>query len=191
MFIPDEGINILDTALRWLQGSQFSIIVSSAMVPPRPDLPCLFPLGFHQISIVDLERVCVEFFPLSNSRQRIMYGLKQFVQRLVDANVLGELWADGSFPTEKIDPKDVDVLVRIDGDAVYNNGTNEQRDAIDWVIVNQKATLMCDSYVLMEYPSGHPLHDEGKWWYSYWHKQWGFSRDDDPKGIAVISLGAP
>jgi hypothetical protein len=120
-----------------------------------------------------------------------MDGLMQFVQRLVDAKIPGEIWVDGSFLTDKIDPKDVDVIVRIDGNAVYDNGTSEQRDAIDWVIANQKASLRCDSYVLMEYPAAHPLHEEGKWWYSYWHRQWGFSRDDDPKGIVVISLGDP
>jgi hypothetical protein len=156
-----------------------------------PDLPCLFPIGFHPLSMSDLDTVCVEYFPLSSTRRPIMRGLTQFLQRMVAAKVAGDMWANGSFLTEKIDPKDVDVIVRIDGDAVYDNGTPEQRDAIDWVNANQKATLKCDSYVLMEYPVGHPLYDEGRWWYSWWHRQWGFSREDDPKGIVVISLGAP
>ncbi len=120
-----------------------------------------------------------------------MAGLAQFVQRLVDAKVLGDLWVDGSFLTEKIDPIDVDVVVAVDGDAVYDRGSVEQRAALDWAIGNQKTTLKCDSYVLMEYPLGHRLYDEGRWNYSYWHRQWGFDRRDDPKGIVVISLGAP
>ena len=157
----------------------------------RIDFPCLFPVGFHRLSMVDLERICVLSFPLSNSRKAIMDGLVQFVQRMVDAKIPGDLWVDGSFLTEKIDPKDVDLVVVIDGDAVYDHGMLEQRDAIDWAIDNQKATLKCDSYVLMEYPVGHALHDEGKWNYSYWHRQWGFSRQDDQKGIVVISLGVP
>ncbi|MGH6847122.1 MAG: DUF6932 family protein [Methylocella sp.] len=155
-----------------------------------PDFPCLFPLGFHHLSMADLERVCVEFFPLSKTRRPIMDGLTEFMQRIVDAKVPGEMWANGSFLTEKIDPKDVDIIVRVNG-TIYDNGTAEQRGAIDWAIANQKTTLNCDSYVLMEYPATHPLHVEGKWWYSYWHKQWGFSREDDPKGIVVISLGIP
>jgi hypothetical protein len=120
-----------------------------------------------------------------------MGGLMVFVNRALDARVLGEVWANGSFLTEKIDPKDVDIIVRVDGDAVYDRGTREQREVIDWIIANQKVTLKCDSYVLMEYPVGHPLHIEGQWWYSYWHRQWGFSREDDPKGIIVVSLGFP
>jgi hypothetical protein len=91
--------------------------------------------------------------------------------------------------TEKINPKDVDVILKVDA-AVYNSGTQEQHDAIDWVIANQKPTLKCDSYALIQYPLGDALHAEGLWWYSYWHRQWGFSREDDPKGIIVLSLGA-
>jgi hypothetical protein len=157
------------------------------MPPTPPDYPSLFPLGFHHLSLSDVEQVCVDLFPLSTTRPEIMNGLRQFVKRMDDARIVGELWLDGSFLTEKIDPKDVDVLLRVDG-ALYNSGTTEQRQAIDWVIANQKATLKCDSYALMEYAVGDSLHTEGQWWYSYWHRQWGFSRETDPKGIVVISL---
>lgn len=154
----------------------------------QPDYPCLFPPGFHYLSISDIERVCVEFFALSKTRGPLMDGLNQFLRRLNDENVLGDIWANGSFLTEKIDPKDIDLVLRCDA-VLYNTGTAEHRAAIDWVIANQKPTLGCDSYVLFEYPPGHPLHAEGLWWYSWYHKCWGFSRDDDPKGIVVISLG--
>jgi hypothetical protein len=142
--------------------------------------------------MADIDRVCVEFFPLSSTRRPIMDGLEQFLQRLLAGNVTGEIWADGSFLTEKIDPKDVDVIVRCMR-SLYDFGTAEQRQAIDWVIANQKSTLKCDSYVLFEDAPGDPLYTEYQWWHSYWHKLWGFSREDDPKGIVVISLsgGSP
>jgi hypothetical protein len=160
-------------------------------MPPvaPPDLPSLLPLGFHHLTMGNVEQVCVDLFPLSTIRATIFGGLVTFVQTLEAANIPGELWIDGSYLTEKINPKDVDVLLRVDG-AVYNSGTQEQRDAIDWVIANQKLTLKCDSYAFFEYPPGHALHDEGRWWYSWWHRQWGFSREDDPKGIIVLSVGA-
>jgi hypothetical protein len=159
-------------------------------MPPvaPPDFPPLLSLGFHKLTMEAVEQVCVTPFPLSTSRPIIFNRFVTFVRRLEVAKVAGELWLDGSFLTEKINPKDVDVVLRVDG-SIYNAGTPEQREAIDWVIANQKLTLMCDSYVLFEYPPGDPLHDEGSWWYSYWHRQWGFSREDDPKGIAVLSLG--
>lgn len=157
-------------------------------VPP-PDFPCLYPVGFHPLTLQEVEKVCVTGFPLSSSRPGIFAGLKTFVERLEKDGVAGELWLDGSFLTEKIDPKDVDVILKVEG-AVYDGGTPEQREAIDWVIANQKLTLHCDSYVLFEYPEGHSLHDEFKWWYSWWHRQWGFSREDDPKGIVVVLVAA-
>jgi hypothetical protein len=102
----------------------------------------------------------------------------------------GEIWVDGSFLTEKIDPKDIDIAVRCDG-PLYNSNA-EYRDAVSWINENQKNELKCDSYVFFEYPAGDPLHEEGKWWYSYWWRQWGFSREGDPKGIVVIKLnGGP
>jgi hypothetical protein len=160
-------------------------------MPPvlPPDLPSMFPIGFHHLTMGDIEQACVDQFPLSTVRGIIFKGLATFVETLEIAKVPGELWLDGSFLTEKINPKDVDVVLRVEA-AIYNSGTPEQRDAIDWVIANQKLTLKCDSYAFFEYPSAHALHAEGLWWYSWWHKQWGFSREDDPKGIVVLSLAA-
>lgn len=159
--------------------------MSSPVYPP--DFSSLFPLGFHHVTLANVEQVCVDLFPLSTIRGTIFKGLVTFVATLETAKVAGEIWADGSFLTEKINPKDIDLVLRVDGE-LYNSGTVEQRQAIDWVIANQKLTLKCNSYVLFEYPVGHPLYDEGQWWYSWWHRQWGFSREDDPKGIVVLSL---
>jgi hypothetical protein len=139
--------------------------------------------------MANVEQVCVDQFSLSTTRPPICDGLDVFLTVLELSDVTGEVWVDGSFLTEKINPKDVDVVLRVDGE-FYNTGTADQRNAIDWAIDNQKLTLKCDSYVLFEYPPGHALHDEGRWWYSYWHKQWGFNREDDPKGIVVLALGA-
>lgn len=117
-----------------------------------------------------------------------MQGLQQFIGRLIASGLTAEIWLDGSFLSEKIDPADVDIVVRCDAISQYDSGTPEQRAAIDWVIANQKISLKCDSYPLFYYPPGHPLHTEGEWWYSYWHVKWGFSREEDPKGIAVIRI---
>lgn len=106
---------------------------------------------------------------------------------LVDAEIDGELWLDGSFLTEKIDPKDIDIVLRINAE-IYNSGDADTRAIIDWVIENQKLALHCDSYVLFQYDKNSPLHTEGQSLYSYWLSQWGISREGDPKGIAVLSL---
>jgi hypothetical protein len=115
-----------------------------------------------------------------------MDGLRQFVATIAPA-APAMLWIDGGFLTEKIDPKDVDVVMLCDGPR-YDAGPSSYQVAIDWVIANQKATLKCDSYALFEYPAAHVLHTEGAWWRAYWHVKWGFSREEDPKGIVVITL---
>jgi hypothetical protein len=135
----------------------------------------------------EIAEKCVVGFPLSSSRAGIMAGLRSFVRRLQDVGIKGDIWIDGSFLTEKIDPKDVDVVLVIQA-ADYDYGNDETRAAIDWVVANQKNSLRCDSYVLFEYPADSPLLVEGQWWYSYLHARWGFSYEGDPKGIAVVKL---
>ena len=115
--------------------------MSSPVYPP--DFSSLFPLGFHHVTLANVEQVCVDLFPLSTIRGTIFKGLVTFVATLETAKVAGEIWADGSFLTEKINPKDIDLVLRVDGE-LYNSGTVEQRQAIDWVIANQKLTLKCD-----------------------------------------------
>lgn len=116
-----------------------------------------------------------------------MAGLNTFFEKLEKLGFFGEVWVDGSFLTEKIDPDDADVLLRCDGPC-YDNGNEAYRAAVDWAAENQKKTLRCHSHVFFEYPDGHPLHVDGEWWRIWWHRQWGFSREDDPKGIVVILL---
>jgi hypothetical protein len=151
------------------------------------EFPPIFPLGFHRLRLADVENSCVTNFPLSTSRRHIMAGLRTLAERLINDAIEGELWINGSFTTKKIDPKDVDVVLHSPAQ-VYNNGSPEYRDTVDWINSNLKAALMCDSYVLFHYPANDPLYEEGKWWYSYWHVKWGFSRGEDPKGIVLIDL---
>ena len=76
----------------------------------------------------NVEQVCVDPFSLSSTRPIICKGLDVLVTVLELCDVVGELWVDGSFLTEKINPKDVDVVLRVDG-ALYNSGaaSNEMR----------------------------------------------------------------
>lgn len=70
----------------------------------------------------------------------------------------------------------------------YDNAQSEQWDAIDWINDNLKTSHHCDSYVFVEYPQGHILFSEGEDDRKYWLKQFGMSRKDVPKGMALIRL---
>jgi hypothetical protein len=151
--------------------------------------PPLLPVGCQHVTEAQLRTICVDNFPLSTTRATIMAGLESVIGRLSTNRVVGELWIDGSFLTQKINPNDSDVVLFVQS-VFCDKADSAQRDAINWMCTDLKSSLHCDSYVSIEYPPSHPLHWDGVYWKSYWMRQWGFSEDVDPilKGIAVISL---
>jgi len=134
-----------------------------------------------------LRAMCVDPFTLSTTRPLIMSGLEIVHTELVSATVQGELWVDGSFLTESINPQDVDLVLKADSN-FYDNGTLAQRSKIDWFNSNLRATHFCHSFLFLEYPNGHSLYWVGEWMRAYWIRQFGFSRMCVHKGISVISL---
>lgn len=116
-----------------------------------------------------------------------MNGLERIVGALNDAQVEGELWLDGSYFTEKIEPEDVDIVLRIRGE-FYDEATPDQQAVIDLVSANLKNSLLCDSYVFVEWEEPHPLHEDGRKLHDYWLRQWGQDRSGAPKGMAILTL---
>lgn len=151
-----------------------------------PEYPPLLPLGFHPKTAEELEDMCVTPFPLSSTRSNIMNGLRIVISRLAAARIAGELWINGSFLTEKIDPRDSDVVLAADNRYVDIGCTLLQGKTLDWISSNLKAKHLCDSYVFFNYPKGHAYEAVGEWMRAYWIKQFGFSRSEQPKGIAVF-----
>jgi hypothetical protein len=132
--------------------------------------------------------MCVTAFKDSKSRPAIMRGLEEVVGELSAGGVKADLWVDGSFLTQKIDPEDVDLVLRLPGD-FYDNGTKEQKLLIEWFVSGMlKSSHKCDAYVWFEYSEGHPLHEKGEARRAYWLKQYGYSRGMEQKGIAVLQL---
>jgi hypothetical protein len=130
--------------------------------------------------------MCVTAFPLSSTRGNIMRGLRIVIRRLIAARIVGELWINGSFLTEKIDPQDSDAVLAADSRIVDTGGTLLQVKTLDWLKSNLKAKHLCDSYIFFNFPKGHPYEAVGEWARAYWLKQFGFSRSDQPKGIVVF-----
>jgi hypothetical protein len=123
----------------------------------KPEFPPLLPLGLHPMSVAEIRGMCVGAFPLSNTRDEIMRGLETLVGALAGVQVPTEVWVDGSFLTQKVNPEDVDVVLCMQGEA-YDNGTQEQRNMVDVVRkVDLKPPLHCHSFVFFEYPESHPL----------------------------------
>lgn len=163
-----------------------SAVMSGAL---KPEFPPLLPVGLHPLTMVALGGLCVGRFPLSSTRLEIMSGLDAAIQKLVDAKMAGDLWIDGSFLTEKIDPEDVDLTLRLTCEFVEGCSVAQQ-EMIAWF--NQAEVLKqpyhCHSFAWVDFPHGHPLYWEGEWDRAFWIRQWGFSQRNVRKGIAVVEL---
>lgn len=116
-----------------------------------------------------------------------MIGLEKLVEELQNRGVKVEIWIDGSFATEKVDPEDMDIVLPVYHET-YDSGTKPQQEILETVSRNLKAKLKCDSYVFFEYPEGHSLHERGKRSREYWLRQFGTSRTGVPKGMAVVEV---
>jgi hypothetical protein len=156
--------------------------------PSSPEFPPLFGPGFYLMSAAELRAKCVGGFPLSTSRSGIMDGLEAVLGKLMQVGVPGELWVDGSFLTHKLDPNDIDLLLRLTN-AFVEGVTAEEQAAIEWFIDRERHdTHKCDCYLWVEYPQDHGLYWSSVWRGSYWVRQYGFSRGNDLEGIAVLQL---
>ena len=119
-----------------------------------------------------------------------MRGLDEVVRKLNGCHGLrGNLWLDGSFLTEKIDPEDVDYLLCVASDLYENDPA--VRAAVDWASAEDRHfSHYCDAYKWIEYTSGHPLFKNAVRERADWTQWYGTSRGGVPKGIVVISLPA-
>jgi hypothetical protein len=114
-----------------------------------------------------------------------MRSLEAMCLAISGALLPAEVWVNGSFLTHKIEPDDVDVVLVIN--VLSAGGTTDQQNIIRRIEGKDfQFPVRCDSYVCKQYPEGHTLRSTGEFMRAYWMKQFGFSRGDRIKGIAVI-----
>lgn len=146
--------------------------------------PLLAP-GLHIFSLADLRHLCVDPFPHSATRPSIMTGLESVVARVSSTGICADIWVNGSFLTQKENPNDSDIVLKVDA-TLIDNGTNEQKATLNWVGSNLKNDHLCDSYIMPIFPDGDLQHVLNGYHIAYWLRQFGFSRGVAYKGIAVV-----
>jgi hypothetical protein len=97
----------------------------------KPEFPALLPPGFHQFDIASLRRLCVLRFPDSITRPRIMENLSNIIDTINRTGIRGEVWIDGSFLTDKLNPDDVDLIFSI-ASAVFVSLSPDNRRFYHW-----------------------------------------------------------
>ncbi|MCS1410953.1 MAG: hypothetical protein M2R45_04148 [Verrucomicrobia subdivision 3 bacterium] len=151
----------------------------------KQEFPNLLAPGFHPMPLNRVRELCVSAFPSSKRRPLIMDGLERVTAEIVRHDIVSKIWIDGSFLTEKIEPDDVDVVVEIEL-TFRQQATQKQKDVINWILSDLKPSHYCHSFLLEVYPSGHPKAHLNKQNRDDWMHVFGFSRQGQPKGIAVV-----
>lgn len=119
----------------------------------------------------------------------MMSKLEEIIAMLEGTGMQGNLWVDGSFVTDKLDPRDVDVLLHVEDGRGFDARNKVHVDAVSWIASNLKHSHFCDSYVSAVPPPSHPLHSYLSHRLQYWQRQFGFSRGNIAKGIVVVPIG--
>jgi len=155
----------------------------------KPDFPGLLPEGLHPMTLAGIRKLCVDRFPASDSRNPLMESLEDILHRLDQSGIPADIWIDGSFITQKINPNDVDLVVLIPG-RVYNGGSPEVREVIHWVGGDEiSETHKIDSYVVPFFPDGDPMRPLTDAGVKHWLNLFGSGRDPQfKKGIPVLKV---
>lgn len=154
------------------------------------DYPSLLPFGVNHLNLQNLRQLCVTAFPLSPTRSKIMDGFEYVFREIEQASLEAEIILNGSFLTKVIDPNDIDFAVGIKH-ALWERSTRGQESIVRKLREQAfRESHFCDSYIFFEYEPNHTLYDIGVEARKYWLKQFGFSRQKNPKGIAIIRTNA-
>lgn len=142
------------------------------------DHPPLLPPGIHDVSTADLNNHFLSAFAQSSTRRGLIDGLQLFIGELRQIPVTFEMWLDGSFVTEKLDPNDIDLVVFADPFAL-NTLDSQNQSKLTGLFDRQTSRSIFGCDVLFS-----PLGDENM--RSYWRGWYGFDRNENPKGLARI-----
>ena len=136
----------------------------------------LLPPGLHDKSLAQVYDLCVAPFPASSTRSVLFAGLTDFCAAVASFCVPVEIWVDGSFVTDKLDPNDVDIVAQVD-QSRFDVLPPEQQEALFnlfWQQQEIRESWHVDAYI---FPAG----DQEQ--VAFWLNLYGHSRTGEAKGI--------
>jgi hypothetical protein len=150
----------------------------------RADYPPLLPVGFHRTDMAGLQRLCVDYFPQSRTRPKLMNTVSMVVSLVSRVSIPSRLWVGDAFVTEQDDP-DRCMLTLVLVESIFRRLNAEQREFFDWFReVSLFEKYRCDNYAIVldaERPDYELVN-------VYWLRQFGFHDDLRRKGIPEILL---
>lgn len=147
----------------------------------------------------DVRKFFVDGFSDSQTRKRNFDGLIQLLEKYNEINLedksltqlIDKYWIDGSFTTLKPDPNDIDLVF-------FLNGAEESANATQHIIKNSNPfhefgkQFHCDTYFIINKDTIPESFTDEKRHFDmlkkYWMGQFGFDRNENPKGILEIDI---
>ena len=117
-----------------------------------------------------------------------MSHLRQLCDRIASHVGTFDLWVDGSFVTEKVDPEDIDLTVVVDGD-VADRLDPQDSACLVAIMSNQHLVPDLHAFVVVTRPRGHPDWDLGTGLAAGMSSWWQVMRGGWCKGMPVIRWG--
>jgi hypothetical protein len=124
-----------------------------------PEDSDFLPTGVHQATVEEVEQVLVAHFPESTTRKAIFDEWIRLRTELATAVSLGRQWLNGSFVSKKENPNDLDLVTFADPDEVEALDRDGE-DRLGRRASGRRTERFphSDSYLIVEYADGHPLH---------------------------------
>ncbi len=162
---------------------------SAFMAQYKQEFPPLLPAGLHVHTMAQLEALTVAEFPLSQRRPPLWGNFAGIITELNRLQIRSDVWVDGSFLTQKIEPDDVDFAVQVPI-AVLNGVTAVQGDFLRQMAdCAFKASHSLHSFVFPSAPIGHIEFPLAEMFRKQWENDFGFSFvTREPKGIAKVEV---
>jgi hypothetical protein len=88
---------------------------------------------FHEFDELGRRRLCVDRFPGSITRSRILTNLEGVIATINQQSIAGQIWIDGSFLTEKLNPDDVDIALVITADVLKRLSSQQRQFFEGWI----------------------------------------------------------
>lgn len=140
--------------------------------------------GFCEYKLEEIEKIFVTDFLESQTRKEIYKGFLVWLKSLLNTCVPDEIWIDGSFATTKINPNDIDLICFINFNDFLEKKLEIQQ--LRQIGLENK----CDTYIGISPKSvvDEKLKNEFTNNRNYWRGQFGFDREDNPKGMIKINI---
>lgn len=146
--------------------------------------PLLAP-GRHELTMDELETLAVQ--GRHACRAGLFAELRRLRDQLANDGFVCELWVDGSFLSEKVQPNDIDVLFWAYAADLMAMDPAVVAPVLSILDGGKQYSPLLDTYINIKFPHGDPR--AGADQTNYWAELWGKGWDDFLTAYVVVKVG--